>query len=159
MYAKDLCLVLEPPALAIPCTCEGSKLGVLLINPVPVGSVCVCRLCSRDQPSACARELGRGRRLKDSLSGLPAGFQPHSTPCIGISHSTPEVHQKPPSRGRIHLIVKVRQLQTNSNSSTPKQLRIMPNAIPKMSLSRVLMFLFQWGLACPLITCPTWDKL
>ena len=36
-------------------------------------------------------------------TGQPPGFQPHSTPCTGLSTQTLAVYRKPPRRGRIHI--------------------------------------------------------
>ena len=52
---------------------------------------------------------GRGRegvqfKFSAVAPGQPAGFQPHSTPCASFSTQILAVYQKPPSRGRIHII-------------------------------------------------------
>ena len=38
-------------------------------------------------------------------TGQPPGFQPHSTPCTGLSTQTLAVYRKPPRRGRIHILI------------------------------------------------------
>ena len=53
-------------------------------------------------------------------TGQPPGFQPHSTPCTGISTQPFAVYRKPPRRGRIHFIQEVAAVSSAAEGGEKK---------------------------------------